>query len=44
MTALKLTKELRLFQAGIKVPEDTGSNIIGKPQNQTRIYEDVGLL
>jgi hypothetical protein len=33
MRALKLTEELRLIQAGIKVPEDTGSNIISKPQN-----------
>ena len=32
-TAFKLTEELPLIQAGIKVPEDTGSNIISKPQN-----------
>jgi hypothetical protein len=33
MTALKLTGELRLIQNGIKLPEDTDSNIISKPQN-----------
>ena len=33
MTALNLTEELWPTQAGIKVPEDAGSNIITKPQN-----------